>query len=238
MPLLRPASIRIMLISVSSFKIIQINCGIYLGSFFPLSETHKELNSRGWLTKNDQNINTLMHISLFGLDHLLLFLFLLPHLGSAAVPKLSHKVWADADWFLRGTNFASIRSQIVSGTSFDNGYLHLISLAISSAANFFPNITGMLHRTCGNRVHTFFVKSKHWPELGLFAFTARIDWRWCSCKSRAHGTLFNCSSKLFYDLGEKRISRLLRRPPYCHRGVQIEAKHSPNAPRGKKRCVK
>lgn len=138
MPLLRPASIRIMLISVSSFKIIQINCGIYLGSFFPLSETHKELNSRGRLTKNDQNINTLMHISLFGLDHLLLFLFLLPHLGSAAVPKLSHKVWADADWFLRGTNFASIRSQIVSGTSFDNGYLHLISLAISSAADFFP----------------------------------------------------------------------------------------------------
>lgn len=52
MPLLRPASIRIMLISVSSFKIIQINCGIYLGSFFPRAlalshaETHKELNSR------------------------------------------------------------------------------------------------------------------------------------------------------------------------------------------------
>lgn len=79
-----------------------------------------------------------MHISLFGLDHLLLFLFLLPHLGSAAVPKLSHKVWADADWFLWGTNFASIRSQIVSGTSFDNGYLHLISLAISSATDFSP----------------------------------------------------------------------------------------------------
>lgn len=51
--LLRPASIRIMLISVSSFKIIQINCGIYLGSFFLRAQhslshagTHKELNSR------------------------------------------------------------------------------------------------------------------------------------------------------------------------------------------------
>lgn len=96
-----------------------------------------------------------MHISLFGLDHLLLFLFLLPHLGSAAVPKLSHKVWADADWFLWDTNFASIRSKIVSGTSFDNGYLHLISLAISSAADFSPNITGMLHRTSRSCVHTF-----------------------------------------------------------------------------------
>lgn len=107
LPLLRPASIRIMLISVSSFKIIQINCGIYLGSFFPARSfslshagTHKELNSRArdWLTKNDQNINTLMHIPLFGLDHLLLLLFwfLLPHLGSVAVLKLSHKVWADS----------------------------------------------------------------------------------------------------------------------------------------------
>lgn len=83
-----PASIRIMLISVSSFKIIQINCGIYLGSFFfhpartlslsPHAGTHKELNSRARLTKNDQNINTLMHIprALFGLDHLLLLLLL------------------------------------------------------------------------------------------------------------------------------------------------------------------
>lgn len=35
-----PASIRIMLISVSSFKIIQINCGIYLGSFFFSPRAH------------------------------------------------------------------------------------------------------------------------------------------------------------------------------------------------------
>lgn len=106
--LLRPASIRIMLISVSSFKIIQINCGIYLGSFFSsalstLSHTPGPIKNstlaRVRLTdkKRSKHKHTYAHHAFFGLDHLLLlFWFLLPHLGSVAVLKLSHKVWADS----------------------------------------------------------------------------------------------------------------------------------------------
>lgn len=83
-----------MLISVSSFKIIQINCGIYLGSFFsPLS-----LSLRPGLTKKrSKHKHTYAHIprALFGLDHLLLlmlFLFSSPSLGIAmAVPLSCHK---------------------------------------------------------------------------------------------------------------------------------------------------
>lgn len=80
-----PASIRIMLISVSSFKIIQINLFGFLLFFTPRahSRSHhtpgpiKNSTLAARLTKNDQNINTLMHIprALFGLDHLLLLLF-------------------------------------------------------------------------------------------------------------------------------------------------------------------
>lgn len=108
-----------MLISVSSFKIIQINCGIYLGSFFsPLSLSLRPgtiKNSRARLTKKrSKHKHTYAHIprALFGLDHLLLlmlFLFSSPSLGIAmAVPLSCHKPSVAWCWFL---TFASTRFQ-------------------------------------------------------------------------------------------------------------------------------
>lgn len=200
-------------------------------SLSPHAGTHKELNSRARLTKNDQNINTLMHIprALFGLDHLLLLLlfwFLLPYAGSVAVLQLLHTL------SVRGLLIRWLVLEKVgfprSGTSFDNGAIFEIHWIED-----FTSLLDFLSHTLESCVNTFAKDAITGQNLA------------CSRSGFLQVARFCVALPICFtiSLGEKRISRrcyVVRRTVIARCSDRSKTLHSTNERSRRKEtlCVK